>query len=356
MRNFLIVLFLIPFIANAQQLGNSATQQIKWFKHLGTYYNMYIGNRMPFIDVEVKGAGDYPLTGVFLVDYGTDVSVIDLKAFPGDSLRKSINNQYLLSFVVNKDYKISYSNKCKIQSLGHISANGIREAGIIGTDILSKMIVTLDYKNSRLYMALDSSSYCRRDSLLKYGLVPVSTKGYFLRNARAGDSNIPTIPVTIGDVKNSAQALAQIDPGYDDRCHLDGNFNTYYTHIVNINKLYLQLLKRRGVAVNVDKKSYYTLGNVSGVPDTLYKCSFSKRYVFNIIGTKGEIVMPYGTDECHVFLKVNAPGGEIAGGITTLPFPAVQLGGSFLLDCDKVAFDPFRSLVWFQSKRSFKRK
>jgi hypothetical protein len=105
---------------------------------------------------------------------------------------------------------------------------------------------------------------------------------------------------------------------------------------------------KQKIAVTLDRSSYITISNRTQIPDTLFKCNFAKRYIFSMISTEGKNIFPYSTDSINVFLKVNGKGGESAGGITTLPFPAAQFGGSFLLDFDMVTFDPFRSLVWFR--------
>jgi len=351
MKKYFLICLAVPFFCNAQQSTRSPIDHVEWYPDFGTYYDMYIGNYMPYVNVyTIKGNKD-TLRGKFVVDFGTDRSVIDLNGFPGARMDAKPDRTYSLTIENGMYYSGPYIKQCNVQDCSSINANGIRQAGIIGTDILSQVIVTLDYDNSRLYIGWDSSKHCRPDSMIRKGFLPVSTKGFF-SNRPQNPSNIPTVGVVIGDEKVSAKALAQIDPGYSDRCSLNGNFETYYTHIVNINKLYYDLLRKNGVGITADKTKYYTLGNMSGKPDTLFQCSFSKRYIFNCIGTSGEAVIPYGTDECNVFLKVNAPGGEIAGGITTLGFPAVQFGGSILMDCDQVSFDPFRSLVWFKSSRN----
>lgn len=361
MKKLFIIIF-FPFFVNAQSLSNRATEQVETFSYLGTFYNMYIGNRIPFTDIVAKGDKEWSMNGKFLIDYGTDTSVVDLNSFPGGYLYKMDNHQYSLTFkngtlTQGPHVQYCYDN----QTLSTIPANGIIENGIIGTDILSKIIATFDYRNSRFYIVWDSAVQCKPAKLIGEGFIAASTKGYFSSNPQEliliPKSNNPLVKIAIGDNQNSAEAWALIDPGYDDRCSLDGDFSNYYTHVININKKYFEHLKDKGVGITVDKKNYITLGNRSGKPDTLYQCSFKKRYTFNVIGTKDEPIIPYGTDECNVFLKVNSPGGQSAGGITILDFPAAQFGGSFLLDCDKVTFDPFRSLVWFQSKRrSSKRK
>jgi hypothetical protein len=361
-KYFLFTLFIATF-ANAQP-NNSSIEHVELFQpYLGTSYNMYIGNRMPFVDVYTMGANGNVLFGKFVVDYGTDVSVIDTSGFPCYYISKNTNNVYPITFKTgditfqpNDITTGPFNRKCNLQNLNTVIANGIREAGIVGTDILSKLIITLDYDYSRLYIVWDTTKQCTPSIMKNKGFLPVSTKGFFdnnIQNLRSPNNNIPTIPIVIGDQKDSAQAFAQIDPGYDDRCHLKDSFDTYYTHILNINQLYYEHLKKKGIDIQVDRSKYYTVNNLPGIaPDTLFKCSFLKSYNFSAIGTSGETVIPYHTDEVNVFLKVNAPGGERAGGITTMPFPAVQFGGSILMDCRKTTFDPFRSLIWFQSRRN----
>lgn len=354
MKKYFFIYLFVPFFCRAQQSNNLAIEQIEWFPEFGTYYEMYIGNKMPYVDVYTTKSNSDTLRGKFVVDYGTDRSVIDLDGFPGARMDEKTDQTYSLTIENGIYYSGPYKMICNIQDCSRIKANGIRQAGIIGTDILSRIFVTLDYNNSRLYIGWDSLRHCRPDSMIRKGFIAVSTKDFFSYNSKRLN-NIPTIRVSIGDAKHNAEALAQIDPGYSDRCSLNGDFETYFTHIININQLYYNLLKKNQVDISVDKTKFYTLNNISGKPDTLFQCSFSKKYTFNCIGTNGEVVIPYGTDECNVFLKINSPGGEIAGGITALEFPAVQFGGSILMDCDQITFDPFRSLVWFKSTRNPKK-
>jgi hypothetical protein len=120
---------------------------------------------------------------------------------------------------------------------------------------------------------------------------------------------------------------------------------------VNINQLFYNQLKKKGIDVTVDRHSFALLVNRTDNPDTLFKCNFSKRYDFSILSREGKYILPYSTDSINVFLKVNGKGDLSAGGITNLRIPAAQFGGSFLLDFDTVTFDPFRSLIWFRKPR-----
>jgi hypothetical protein len=347
---FVLFFLVFPLGADAQRLKEKNVEQVTWFPYLGTYYNMYVGNRTPFTEVAVPGRGKDTLHARFLIDFGTDTSVVDLKGFPGYMLDASNDHRYGISIVNGYINTIYYNQYRNFQDLSGYSASGITESGILGTDILSQLLVTLDYKYSRVYLIWDTSRFGKPDTLIKYGFVPVSTKGFYRQFTGVGPNhnNDPTIPVVIGNKEDSAGALAIIDPGFDDGIHVINDFDHFYTHGININEKYFQHLKQKGVQIFIEKNRYATLNNIYNIPDTLFKCGFTKPYTFNAIGTSGEIVIPYSTDEINVYLKVNGKGGASAGGITTFDFPAAQFGGSILMDCDEIAFDPFRSLVWFR--------
>ncbi len=92
---------------------------------------MYVGNRVPFTDIETPGANNTVLKGKFLIDFGTDTTVIDLRGFPRDTVTLSSNNQYSLT-MVNGPFKcLLFPQYFNVQPCGNIAANGIREAGII---------------------------------------------------------------------------------------------------------------------------------------------------------------------------------------------------------------------------------
>lgn len=364
MKKLIIAVFLFPLFCMAQHVKDAPIEKNEVFHFLGRYYyNMYVGNRMPYTDVTCEGGQKFKLKGTFVVDYGTDTTAVDVKGFPGGYLYHPDSNRFSVTFVngntTTKTYKPRY---CDTQHYDNLMANGIRQAGIVGTDILSQMIVTLDYTYSRMYIVVDRNKECLPDSMTNHGFLAASTAGYFCNDrsklkfvVKKDTSNDPYVPIVIGDEVDTAKALASIDPGFDDRCYLNSDSNTYYTHLININELYFDHLKKKGIGVTIDKKRFYTLNNRTPIPDTVYLCKFSKRYIFSVVGIRGETIMPYGTDECSVFLKINGKGGASAGGITTLEFPAAQFGGSFLIDCEQVTFDPFRSLVWIRTLRPFKR-
>lgn len=364
---FAIVFCMCPILCFAQPLRYPPIQHDKKYSDFGYYYPMYIAERMPFIDVYVEGIkrSEDSLHGRFLVDYGSDTTVVDLFGFPGIRIDTLKDHRYSILF---KDApgknRIARSGPhtppfCYEQDLSGYTANGIREGGIVGTDILSQIVLTLDYKHSRFYIATDRSNQCTPTKMSALGFTAASTKGSFSNDKSTlvlqslstvnQQNNNPHITICIGNGRDSAQALASIDPGYDDRVYPEQDWNIYYTHIVNINELYYDHLKEKKIAIDVDRSYYALLPNRTQFPDTLFKCNFAKKYTFNIISTEGKSVFPYSIDSINVFLKVSG-GGQSAGGITTLRIPAAQFGGSFLLDFDIVTFDPFNSLVWFKKR------
>ncbi|HVM86804.1 MAG TPA: glycosyltransferase family 61 protein, partial [Puia sp.] len=293
----------------------------------------------------------------------SDTTVVDLKGFPGGSIEQSPDHRYSLLFRDGVGEKAIQSGPhtppvCYEQDLSGYTANGIREGGIVGTDILSQLILTLDYKYSRLYIATDKDKQYLPERLRELGFISSSMTGYFsndestliLRKISKNHekNNNPYVKIALYNDKDSANAFGSIDPGYDDRVYLNQDYDTYYTHCVNINQPYLDHLLKKGINIVVNKDKYLTLGNRTNTPDTLFKCTFEKKYIFSMISTEGKPIYPYPSDSVNVFLKVNGKGAASAGGITTYEFPLIQFGGSFLLDFDEVIFDPFRSLVWFR--------
>ena len=362
-----LIFCMLPMYCFAQPLRYPPIQEDKKYPDFGYYYPMYIADRMPFIDAYIDGIklSEDSLHGRFLVDYGSDTTVIDLFGFPGIGLDTSKNHSYSILFKdapgKNRLARSGPHNPpfCYVQDLGGYKANGIREGGIVGTDILSQIILTLDYKHSRFYIATDRVNQCTPTKMSSLGFTAASTKGSFSNDKSTlilqsvssvnQQNNNPHITICIGNGRDSAQALGSIDPGYDDRIYLEQDYNVYYTHIVNINELYYQHLKDKKIAIEIDRNNYALLSNRTEFPDTLFRCNFAKKYEFSIISREGKSVFPYSTDSINVFLKISG-GGQSAGGITTLRIPAAQFGGSFLLDFDIVTFDPFNSLVWFKKR------
>lgn len=328
--------------------------QVSETNSFGVSTNMYIvNNKLPYIDIGLgcpyknKGCNQ----GKFLLDYGTDTTSIDLYGFPGskiDSLPNHIYNIYLFNkffshyFYDNQDYYYYFFTE------------GIRQAGIIGTDFLSQNIITLDYQERKAYCGNNNMPIFKSDNLKKLGFVPASTKGYFSNDEKKlfdlklpQKNNNPAVPLSIGDDNNKVQCPAQLDPGYDDDVITKNGRKI--SNMININEAYYNALVKSKIISGLDKSDPILLPNRNS-SDTLYKCIFSKKFDINIVGENSESILPQTTLSWNVYLKISTKEGLAAGGITTFPFPAAQIGASILTQCNKVIFDPFTSLIWFQQK------
>ncbi len=299
-----------------------------------------------------KDAG--AIVGDFLLDFGSNGSTIDLEAFSPKPTPSFCNGDAaapgaLCSFpdfyffgpwgtvqLVTADYSFLF--------------NGVKQAGIIGTDFLSVYPFTLDYVNDRIWRA-EKGKLCTDAQLLAAGYVPLPTGGFYTNDfsklrplsevvtdpdaSTTGFSvpNIPTVPISIAGVT----ALAQFDTGYDDRL---------IRHSININKAMLdKILATTPTAL--DRRSGRDLYLTTCVPGL---SQHAEAYVLNASvpvnflaegGSVGRV-----DSGSVLFVKDRLPAAEKCGGIETWTVPAAQLGASFLVDAQAAVFDPITSRVW----------
>ncbi len=347
MKPLLTLLLFAPLLLLAQPNTNQS---------FGVSTDMYIVNgRLPYIDVNMKGHNCIPanpncLQGKFLLDYGTDTSTIDVYGFPGDYITYVPNKNYTINLFQTSFTSYFYDN----QGYHYYNLNGVRQAGILGTDFLSQHIITLDYDNRKAYCGDTSMPDLHFNKLKSLGFIPASMKGYFSNDEKKlldlklpQKNNNPAIPLYIGETNNYVQCPAQLDPGYDDNFYT--NKGIRITNVININKAYFDTLVKQHIISGVDKNDPILLGNRNSA-DTLYKCVFTGSFDIKILGVNAESILKRNSSQWNVYLKISSQEGLAAGGITTFPFPAAQIGASLLTQCSRVIFDPFLSLLWFQEK------
>lgn len=288
---------------------------------------------MPYTKVKV---GTYE--GYFLLDFGTTGSTIDTNNFingkPKPSLSSTGKFDDFNFFGSWGTVFLNIQNHSQISGLTHF-----KQAGIIGTDFLSLNIFTLDYSKHQLYRS-NPAEFCADTVLIRMGFKAASTAGYYSNDLKKLNNNctpnIPTVPVKIGTVN----AVAQIDPGFDD---------ALYRHSVNINQAFFNALTEAGINLIPNPAANLLLStcinNVSE-PVTAYK--LPKGVSFSVTGIKGNPVLV--SSDVHIFLKQTPAAAKNCGGIGTWQIPAAQMAASFLYDCKKVIFDPFKSRVWFNTK------
>jgi hypothetical protein len=295
----------------------------------GEKRDLVVAGTMPYVTVKVGNS-----TGLFLLDFGTTASTIDTNGFLNRHVPRLVpgtTNQF-----ADFDFYGSWGTvSLNIQDHSTIQNIGpVRQAGILGTDFLSLNAFTVDYELGGLYRR--DTALCNDSMLRSQGFHPVSTAGYYsndLSKLKPGTANIPTVPVRIGSV----QAVAQVDPGFDDRL---------FPHSVNINKAFFKALASAGIILQPYVKGNINLTTCAGITETLLAYKLPKNSSFEIVGNDGRSVS--AVSDAIIFVKDPPQEAKKCGGIGTWETPAAQIGASFLKESKNVIFDPFRSLVWFK--------
>lgn len=297
---------------------------------LGEKREMKLGSLMPYTKVKIDNSEGY-----FLIDFGTTASTIDTNGFINSKPKpvSGSNNQFDKFDFYGSWGKVNLNiqNHSNIQGLGTI-----KQAGIIGTDFLCFNIFTIDYVNNQLFRN-SSNNFCSDSVLIREGFKAASTAGYYSNDLKklnnTCSSNIPTVPVKIGNIS----AVAQIDPGFDDRL---------YRHSININQAFFNALLDAGIALIETPSANFQLNTcVNGLSENVKAYKLPNGVKFSIIGINGEPIIIHS--DANIFLKQTPIEAKFCGGIGTWQIPAAQLGASFLVDAKKVIFDPYKAKVWF---------
>jgi hypothetical protein len=222
----------------------------------------------------------------------------------------------------------------------------VRQAGIIGTDLLSEHVLTLDYAGGNVYAA-SSGAFCSASALGAAGFVPLSVTGFYendvsllepATDVESGASDesvpdVPTVPVKIAGVA----ALAQLDTGFDDDV-------TPFS--VNINKaFYSAIVAAMPGALVRDASDDETLSTcVSGVSESADAYRLAAGVTFDFITVSATTARAYA--QAVIFVKGDPAAASSCGGIGTWTVPAAQVGASFYVDMKALAFDPYGARVW----------
>lgn len=311
---------------------------------LGKPMPLRVSREMPYALVSVGGSEGY-----FLLDYGANVSSIDLGAMPeAKPLPGSCDPAKLGQPCVFAGLDFGGDQgQASLLTADYSGLNlDLRQAGLIGTDFLSENAYTLNYAGRNI-SAAGKENFCRPDALRAYGFAPMTTAGYFssdtstllplssLDGKYAGGlsvPNVPAIPVRIAGV----ETVAQIDTGYSDYL---------VRHAVNINPaLYAQIAAAAPKAMvrwpEGDKKLSTC---VPGVLEQVEAYKLNSGTV-EFIAEGGAALRAF--KQAVVYIKRTPQAAMSCGGIGTHTRPSAQLGGSFMADLGVVVFDPFASRVW----------
>ncbi|HEY9752890.1 MAG TPA: hypothetical protein V6C46_08060, partial [Coleofasciculaceae cyanobacterium] len=217
----------------------------------------------------------------------------------------------------------------------NVTQPGVGEQlGVIGTDILSQMVVELRYENANNEHLVVSQGCDTRD-LGARGFWRFDQKGFFSSNPV--EQRRPNVPVLHIDFQNGwsgpaigVKTWAQIDPGYGDAVRP-------YTIDIN-DAYYIRLVAAQAPLVEIDR---IILSDCQGITRT--------DRVYVMPGHLLRIETPDGAAmyrQPSFYLVRKGKGSSQCGGITTTDEPAAQFGSSFLRVFGRVIFDPAQTAVW----------
>jgi hypothetical protein len=300
---------------------------------LGETRSLVISSGMPYTPLRVQGR-----TGFFVLDLGADGSAISPGTFLGR--RGPLPLQGSGNTFAGVDF-FGPLAPLRLNVQDHSAIRGpLPQAGLIGTDLLSNHVWTLDYANGLLRRA-DQASFCADGELRQTGFQPLSSASYFGTNAaslscpaaprRGPCPNIPSIPVRIG----SSMAVAQVDTGYDDGLHSPS---------LNINRAWFNQLAR-SVRLEPHPEANLTLSTCAGVNEQVLAYRLPPGNAVELVGSDGSAVRRL--QGVTLFLKDTPPAARRCGGIGTWDRAAAQLGASFVNDGTLVV-DPFSQRLWFR--------
>lgn len=320
------LLCLLAFLA-----ASAFSQELKC---LGEKKDLIIIKNKAFVKASI---GEVP--GMFQVDFGTQMTTIDVNGFMGSET--TAPNKGTISTFDNFNFygPLGQANLIIKDYRNFRKSKGFKQAGVLGTDVLASDVFTLDYEKKALYRA-SADSFCKDEELLKAGFKPLSTAGYYtydhnsLHNWRT--ENIPTVPVKIG----KASAVARIDPGYID---------SSYCHSVNINEAFYKAIRETGVQLQAMPSADHILKTCSDEGSEFVKAyKLPSGVSFEMIGTSGDPVVI--ASDAILFLMQSPKKARHCPSIGSWTIPAAQIGASFLVERKRIIFDPVSSRVWLYTK------
>lgn len=313
---------------------------------LGDTRSITVSHGLPFASVRV-GAGAGAPEGLFLLDLATTLSAIDLTALAPPPPASGCDPTFLWQ-------RCSFADLDFFGSWGTVTLTtqdlrglgGVVEAGILGTDFLSVLAITLDY-DAREVRAARRGELCSDAMLMAAGLVPLSTAGFYasdlgvLRPMTDVDAtaspgsrvpNVPTVPIRLG----GASAFAQLDTGFDD---------TLAPRTLNVNEaLFDALVSADPGALVRDAGGDLALTTcVVGVTENVEAWTLAPGRTLELVAIDGTAIALAGV---RVFVKRTPAAARGCGGIGTWTAPAAQLAASLHVALGQVVADPFTSRVW----------
>lgn len=318
---------------------------------LGPSLPITIAGGLPYVKARV-GAAPASAEGEFLLDLATTRTTIDLAAFHGVVPAASGCNPALLGQRCTFDAFDLFGDlgQVTLTTADHegYGAGKVRPAGILGTDLLSRMVLTLDYAALRVHRA-DEATRCDDEGFAAEGFVALSSAGFYasdvttlkplrevVSDAASGITvpNVPSVPIRVGN----ATAPAQLDTGFDDYLH---------PFSINVNEAFFAAITKASPKALVRAPDRdLSLSTCAGVAEPVEAYVLAAGGEASLVDESG--APAFSTAEATVFVKRTPPVARRCGGIGTWTAPAAQIGGTFFDALGATVFDPFAGRVWIK--------
>ena len=316
---------------------------------LGPTRPLTIAGGLPYVMVRVgtaPAAGD----GAFLLDLATTRSTIDLAAFSAPRPKASgCDPTYLGERCTFHGFDLFGDvGDVQLVTADHegYGAGVVRPAGILGTDLLSRAVFTLDYAGKTLRRA-EEATRCDEDELAALGFAPLSSAGFYaatlgglaplgsvVSDAPAGVlvPNVPSVPLRIG----AARAPAQLDTGFDDYVH---------PLSINVNEAFFAAITKASPKALVRAPARdLSLSTCAGIAEQVEAYVLAPGADMGLVDEAGADA--FNATDATVFVKRTPAAARSCGGIGTWTAPAAQVGATLFARLGATVFDPFASRVW----------
>ncbi len=271
------------------------------------------GAGVPYGEVGVDGA-----RGWFLVDWASTFTTIDVFGFTTPP--QALPNGRFPAF----EWFGSWGDVTLVTQDHSGIPSAVRQAGILGTDFLSKHAYLLDFEAGVVHRA---SAPCELSADRWARLDATGTFSTSLAALPPGQPNVPAVPVRLA----GATARAQLDTGFDDLA---------VPYSVNINAAFFDQLDPS--ALTRDPSLDLWLTTCAGVaePVEAWRASGPLELLADDGTAAVTVTAPI------IFVKRTPAVAWHCGGIGTWSMPAAQVGATVIREAVRVLFDPHTSSVY----------
>jgi hypothetical protein len=215
-----------------------------------------------------------------------------------------------------------------------INQQGVGEQyGVIGTDILSQVVVEMRFENAN-DTHLVISETCDTSELGSRGFWRFDQTGFFSATPEGSRANVPVLQIDFQEGSAGGavgvKTWAQIDPGSGDAVR---------PYSIDINDIYYDNLVAAGVPLVEVERIDLTDCRRTSRTDIVYVIA---GHLLRIEDSTGAAM--YRHSSFHLIRK--GIGSGQCGGIAMLNEPAAQFGASFLRVFGRMIFDPANEAVW----------